>query len=795
MALYFNGSPGDPNGDHLKITSGFPNDNVAYTCMMWVKIDAQTPRINVIWYAKNGVYGAEYLSTAATDTKLVFTSIIHHGSVGYSVTSPTALTPDTWYHVAVVRPSTTGAPQIYINGALAFTGLAQNVGVRSPIDAFYIGTGADVGGSPLRGAVAHGRWWGWAMTPEQIQAEMYSTVPVVPVAMYADWRFSGGVGQRHLDWSGKGHHWTEVGTITDLANPPFVQGMTLPRIGTTRQIYAPVVARQGAEALFPSALPSALTLFPPAIGRSPLRIDIGADAQDAVYEYRGVQATSVEIGYYPKQAYTGKLWGTKDGDPSSVKAFDTREILVSPESAEGFKITPTHFDYFGVGSSQYTATYTIPAENEEDEDTLVDVTSSVIAHIYQEGQQLRITWENGTEHDVKITAEIHGVGVMTKDKQTLLVESPDLLLENRFRHVPAKAEFKLVSDENEAQSVAQHLLDITENQRDGLFQIRYDFGNSLLDTDRVRRLLSIKVGDVIQLTEDQSMLENAPHIVLSESFSYGAGKLSMTQTLIPVELEEIPYLKLIYPPRLSRLGVLYAPTIEVAEFDLLSISGLHIWYDFDDLSTVFASGSTLVTTDGDTVSWVADKSGNNRNASQNNGSYEPLSKFAIQNGKNVLRFNGSNARINLPNLSALTAGEAFMVFKLDEFPPSTARSLWYMGTAPQQAEIATNGYVKESFGTSTNRWSPTAFSGDMGEWGVYNAASSDGYGQNWWNGDSIMNTTSNTVSFPTAPMIGKAATALYLDGDVGEFILFSRVLTTEERDQVRAYLEAKWGIT
>lgn len=75
------------------------------------------------------------------------------------------------------------------------------------------------------------------------------------------------------------------------------------------------------------------------------------------------------------------------------------------------------------------------------------------------------------------------------------------------------------------------------------------------------------------------------------------------------------------------------------------LASLSCWVDFPDIS-----GS-----DGDAISSVSDKSGAGENFTQVTGNKQPLLKLAIQNGRSVLRFDGSNDYL-LGNLSSVFSG-------------------------------------------------------------------------------------------------------------------------------------------
>ena len=94
-----------------------------------------------------------------------------------------------------------------------------------------------------------------------------------------------------------------------------------------------------------------------------------------------------------------------------------------------------------------------------------------------------------------------------------------------------------------------------------------------------------------------------------------------------------------------------AGTWPIAEFTPDLLTGLQLWLDASDASTLYdaTSGGSLVAADGTVKRWE-DKSGNNRHATEaTNG---PQRKTAIQGGRDVLRFDGSNDKLTIASSTA-----------------------------------------------------------------------------------------------------------------------------------------------
>jgi hypothetical protein len=223
-------------------------------------------------------------------------------------------------------------------------------------------------------------------------------------------------------------------------------------------------------------------------------------------------------------------------------------------------------------------------------------------------------------------------------------------------------------------------------------------------------------------------------------------------------------------------------------FTPASISGLVAWFKADAIS-----GKN----DGDAISSWTDSSGNTNHAVQATGSLQPLYKTAIQNGKPVVRFDGTDDYVQFGDASALTAGTGFIVAKANADPAaaSTNAGLWHLGThaATPTFYPFTDSNVYDAFGTdsrkSTGNPTPT-----LAAFNVYTVSSAAGAWTSWFNGTQHFTTATNTVSFPTDPKLGRGiAAGVALLGDIGEFLLYNSALSAGNRQAVEAYLKAKWA--
>jgi alpha-tubulin suppressor-like RCC1 family protein len=219
-------------------------------------------------------------------------------------------------------------------------------------------------------------------------------------------------------------------------------------------------------------------------------------------------------------------------------------------------------------------------------------------------------------------------------------------------------------------------------------------------------------------------------------------------------------------------------------------AGLQLWL----------RGDAGITSDANNVvgQW-ADASGNSFHASQNYTSYGPLVVPNAVNGKSVLRFDGINKLLDLPNfMSGKTAGEMFVVMRTSATQPDwpgfmtigTGGEPWSGGSAyPSQS-----GTITDDFGSNTQHGTPKPVQ-DLSQLHIYNAVSTATEWTDRVNGLLHYTTATNAVSFSSSPKLGYgygAVTSGFFAGDFAEVLIFDRALSTADRKVVEAYLSSKY---
>ena len=189
-----------------------------------------------------------------------------------------------------------------------------------------------------------------------------------------------------------------------------------------------------------------------------------------------------------------------------------------------------------------------------------------------------------------------------------------------------------------------------------------------------------------------------------------------------------------------------------------------------------------------------DVSGNGNNAAgvSNGGNYRTVGNSSFARAASVA-MNGSNDYYDLGSYSSFVTAEAYILTNLDASDPADNREgLWDFGTSGNDTRFPdNNGQIDEIFGRNS-RADNVAFTGDLGNTAVYNARSTSGDWGLRLNGSQIASSSSVTVDFPGAATLGKSNGNVYLDGQIGEFVLYTDILNTTQRKIVDNYMAAKY---
>jgi hypothetical protein len=182
------------------------------------------------------------------------------------------------------------------------------------------------------------------------------------------------------------------------------------------------------------------------------------------------------------------------------------------------------------------------------------------------------------------------------------------------------------------------------------------------------------------------------------------------------------------------------------------------------------------------VTWYDQK--NSNDATNSTGANEPtLDTTAV-----ACRFNGASTQfLSLPDLSALTAGEAFCYRKIDNDPSTSgdgSGGLWWFGTEGSGSGAAipySDSKIYDAFGSTVRQANGVTYTGPLTNYHVYSAYSAAGDWADYLNGTLLYHSGTNAVSFQTTPVLGKAPDGLAMSGPMRAFVLFQAKVTSGER--------------
>jgi hypothetical protein len=222
--------------------------------------------------------------------------------------------------------------------------------------------------------------------------------------------------------------------------------------------------------------------------------------------------------------------------------------------------------------------------------------------------------------------------------------------------------------------------------------------------------------------------------------------------------------------------------------------GLQGWYRANGNVTV--DGSNL-------VSQWDDASNSARNATQGTSTLQPVLVPGALNGQPVIRFDGTDDILPLPDATLPTGNSSYTVFCVVKAGVLDANHHGFLsGGTQNNGEF--NGFRFEgspATNTILNTWWGNDLLSDENEVlantpycvdFTYDSSS----GRVIRKFGSSVATNASTTRNGTAEnnLIGKTCCSEFWDGDIAEIIIYSRALTSAERTSIEGYLSAKYNI-
>ena len=255
------------------------------------------------------------------------------------------------------------------------------------------------------------------------------------------------------------------------------------------------------------------------------------------------------------------------------------------------------------------------------------------------------------------------------------------------------------------------------------------------------------------------------------------------------------------------------------------IANLALWLDASDLDTVYDSTdctTTPVAYEGEVGCW-RDKSGNNYHVTSMSAARKPAYKLYAKNSLPTIEFDGSNdmlnrSSFNIANIADLDETTLFTVYKYNSPTHRVSPVSWHTnGNANSRFTIyapSEGSEVGFHFKNNANSgyvgYTPTFMSDIEDKFNILTmnrcptqsqCASNN---QNIWvNGDFkvggnktpvFTSSEQGTLSIGAWYNSSSGDPSVYMNGEIGEVIIYNKAITDEERILVEEYLSAKWDI-
>ena len=235
-------------------------------------------------------------------------------------------------------------------------------------------------------------------------------------------------------------------------------------------------------------------------------------------------------------------------------------------------------------------------------------------------------------------------------------------------------------------------------------------------------------------------------------------------------------------------------------FNPKSISGLQAWWDAAAQNTLYdaSTGGSVQSADSGLVARWEDRSGNNNHCTQSGAdTIKPILRTAQVNGRKVVRFDGTDDRMIFSNIDAQaytvliigrkwgTTTDAFIATgNSANFVPYSLADLTGLGTYGSKSTGGVNGDFAGA--TSRQLLRTSAFQ-----------ATQDSSIAIWVDGSSVVlddtGTVGSSVTYFNVLGARTGATAVFGKQDIGEVLIYNRIVSAAERQAAEQYLQKKWA--
>ena len=237
----------------------------------------------------------------------------------------------------------------------------------------------------------------------------------------------------------------------------------------------------------------------------------------------------------------------------------------------------------------------------------------------------------------------------------------------------------------------------------------------------------------------------------------------------------------------SAIGILASSYVAPAT-SAPPVSGYALWLDAADTATITHSANA--------VSQWDDKSGNARHVSQGTAANRPTTNVATQNGRNVIRFDGTNDILSTSSSWAMGSDYTwFVVFKV---PTTATRYILNFDETPGGSDHAIisqwssrpiEHFIGGSYGARYQ-----IGTGSTSGWNVVTHVRAAQSHTSFLNGSASGSGTSTAMPAWTATTrVGGSGLSEFADTDIAELVVYTSALGSTDRASVESYLKTKWS--
>lgn len=219
----------------------------------------------------------------------------------------------------------------------------------------------------------------------------------------------------------------------------------------------------------------------------------------------------------------------------------------------------------------------------------------------------------------------------------------------------------------------------------------------------------------------------------------------------------------------------------------LSIGFVNHTFDTASFQSFVGGGSGYVKT------WY-DQTGNGNNLTNTTTSQQPqlvLSKYGLNP---ALYLQGSPRHLNVTNfMSGTTPSTMIFAGSVYQDPPAATIGHMVAGNTGADHYPYTDGTIYDAWGSSVRKTAGNP-STSLASLHIYCAISAASDWRNYVNNTSLHTTTSNTVQYGSIFSVGRTISGSYANGWMTELYVFDSALSTTDRNNIHASINAKYSV-